>query len=206
MNPQQVFKTLVDATVFNCQASMFLQAISGHVPDNDPDRLIKNLKHIQKEAQEGIEALEDLKAKIDAGTVTDADYTIAATKTRDAYADVRVLLDGSQQMHNFPLAEDYAAVLSSLITRFDKPEVNVLFDEAHHAKLTQEKYNKLHVETRIHFDTTTGMYVNIVVNGSQAADPSEYPAGKWLKSYKYQEPRLDEACCYDIARKVTPAA
>ena len=37
------------------------------------------------------------------------------------------------------------------------------------------------------------MYVNIVVDGSKATDPTEYPTGKWMKSYKYQEPNLIDA-------------
>lgn len=176
MNPVKIFKQLVHNTVFNSGASAFLQAIAGHQPENHPVTLKKNLQHIQKEAQEGIDFL-------NIAIVEGRDLTQEETKkVRDAYADVRVLLDGAQQMSNFPFEADYKAVLESLITRFDPT-----MEDALH---TQVKYEKLSVKTRIHEDIETGMFVNIVVDGSQASDPSEYPTGKWMKSYKYQEPVL----------------
>ena len=180
MNPVTFFKRLVSATVFNTEASKFLQGISGHKPDNDAVKLIKNLKHIQKEAQEGIDAIE---AAIKAGqTELTQEQTQAV---RDAYADVRVLLDGAAQMANFPWLRDYKAVLQSLITRFDS--------EGADAVKTQIKYEKIGVETRIHEDPETGMKVNIVVDGSKSADPSEYPEGKWLKSHQYEQPTFDDS-------------
>ena len=179
MNPVNFFKQLVANTLFNSGASAFLQAIAGHKPENHPVTLKKNLQHIQKEAQEGIDFL-DLAIK------ENRDLTQEETKkVRDAYADVRVLLDGAKQMANFPFEEDYKAVLESLITRFDPT-----MDDA---VKTQQKYEAINVVTRIHHDTDTGMYVNIVVDGSKATDPTEYPSGKWMKSYKYQEPNLIDA-------------
>ncbi len=174
MNPITVFKKLVSNTLFNTGASAFLQSIAGHKPDNDATRLLKNLRHIQKEAQEGIDFLEKA---IDENRPLSQDET---KKVRDAYADVRVLLDGAAQMATFPWEQDYRAVLESLITRFDASGAE--------AVKTQLKYEQLNVETRIHEDTETGMFVNIVVDGSKSEDPSEYPAGKWLKSYKFSEP------------------
>lgn len=174
MNPIKFFKQLVTNTVFNSGASAFLQSIAGHKPDNDATRLKKNLQHIQKEAQEGIDFLE---VAIKEGRALSQEET---KKVRDAYADVRVLLDGAYQMATFPWEEDYKAVLASLITRFDASGAE--------AVKTQMKYQNLNVETRIHEDTETGMFVNIVVDGSKAEDPSEYPTGKWLKSYKFSEP------------------
>lgn len=179
MNPVNFFKQLVANTLFNSGASAFLQAIAGHKPENHPVTLKKNLQHIQKEAQEGIDFL-------DLAINENRDLTQEETKkVRDAYADVRVLLDGAKQMSNFPFDVDYKAVLESLITRFDPTMADAL--------QTQAKYEKLNVQTRIHPDTETGMFVNIVVDGSKAADPSEYPNGKWMKSYKYQEPQLIDA-------------
>lgn len=179
MNPVKFFKQLVRATVFNSGASAFLQAIAGHRPENNPVTLKKNLEHIQKEAQEGIDFLA---LAINEGR----DLTQEETKkVRDAYADVRVLIDGAKQMANFPFEEDYKAVLESLITRFDPTMED--------AVKTQQKYEAINVVTRIHHDTDTGMYVNIVVDGSKATDPTEYPTGKWMKSYKYQEPNLIDA-------------
>lgn len=174
MNPINAFKALVANTIFNTGASAFLQAISGHVIDNDATRLKKNLQHIQKEAQEGIDVLD---LAINENRVLTQDET---KKVRDAYADVRVLIDGASQMATFPWEDDYKAVLESLITRFDS--------SIEDATLTQEKYAALNVITRIHNDGETGMWVNIVDDGSAAEDPSEYPTGKWLKSYKYSEP------------------
>lgn len=183
MNPVKFFKQLVTNTVFNSGASAFLQAISGHVKDNDSTRLYKNLKHVQKEAQEGIDVL---KVSIREGRALTQEET---KKVRDAYADVRVLIDGAAQMATFPFEADYKAVLESLITRFDSTQED--------AEKTQRKYVALDVFTRIHQDTETGMYVNIV-DGLHPANTSqelveEYPVGKWLKSYKYQEPVLVDA-------------
>lgn len=179
MNPVTFFKQLVANTLFNSGASAFLQAIAGHKPENHPVTLKKNLQHIQKEAQEGIDFL-DLAIK------ENRDLTQEETKkVRDAYADVRVLLDGAKQMSSFPFEEDYQAVLESLITRFDSS-----FDDA---VKTQDKYDALNVDTVIHHDDETGMWVNIVEDGSRATDPTEYPTGKWMKSYKYQEPNLIDA-------------
>lgn len=175
MNPVKIFHQLVRNTLFNSGASAFLQAISGHVPDSDATRLLKNLKHIQKEAGEGIAVLEEA---IKAGVVgLTAEQT---NQVRDAYADVRVLLDGATQMANFPWEEDYKRVLTSLITRFDPTMED--------AVKTQDKYALLDVVTRIHNDSETGMFVNIVEDGTKSVDPTEYPTGKWLKSYKFQEP------------------
>lgn len=183
MNPVKFFKQLVTNTVFNSGASAFLQAISGHVKDNDSTRLYKNLKHVQKEAQEGIDVL---MTSIREGRALTQEET---KKVRDAYADVRVLIDGAAQMSTFPFEADYKAVLESLITRFDATEAD--------AASTEAKYEKLGVVTRIHHDEETGMYVNIVA-GYISQEPSEelveeYPVGKWLKSYKYQEPVLVDA-------------
>lgn len=183
MNPVKFFKQLVANTVFNSGASAFLQAIAGHRPENNPVTLKKNLQHVQKEAQEGIDFL-------DLAIAEKRDLTQEETKkVRDAYADVRVLIDGAKQMANFPFEEDYKAVLESLITRFDATLVDAIS--------TETKYEKLGVITRIHHDEETGMYVNIVI-GYLDAEPSkevkeEYPVGKWLKSYKYQEPNLIDA-------------
>ena len=183
MNPVKFFKQLVANTVFNSGASAFLQAIAGHRPENHPVTLKKNLQHIQKEAQEGIDFL-------DVAINENRDLTQEETKkVRDAYADVRVLIDGAKQMANFPFEEDYKAVLESLITRFDPTMED--------AVKTQQKYEAINVVTRIHHDAETGMYVNIV-KGYLDAEPSqelkeEYPVGKWLKSYKYQEPQLIDA-------------
>lgn len=190
MNPVKIFKQLVRGTVFNSGASAFLQAIAGHQPENHPVTLKKNLQHIQKEAQEGIDLL-------DIAINEKRNLTQEETKkVRDAYADVRVLLDGAQQMSNFPFETDYKAVLLSLITRFD-----ATFEDA---VKTQDKYNAIDVDTRIRHDDETGMWVNIVEDGSRAADPSEYPTGKWMKSYKYQEPQLVDASI--VALPVTAAA
>ena len=183
MNPIKAFQALVKNTVFNSGASAFLQSIAGHYPANNPVTLKKNLQHIQKEAQEGIDFL-DLAIK------EKRDLTQEETKqVRDAYADVRVLLDGASQMASFPWEEDYKAVLASLITRFD--------GRLDDAVKTKNKYEDLGVATRIHEDTETGMFVNIVSGyvtaGVANDDPSEeltdeYPVGKWLKSYKFQQP------------------
>lgn len=183
MNPVKFFKQLVRATVFNSGASAFLQAIAGHCPENNPVTLKKNLEHIQKEAQEGIDFLA---LAINEGRALTQEET---KKVRDAYADVRVLIDGAKQMANFPFEEDYKAVLESLITRFDSTIEDAIS--------TENKYEKLGVITRIHHDEETGMYVNIVKDYLDA-EPSqelkdEYPVGKWLKSYKYQEPNLIDA-------------
>lgn len=183
MNPVKFFKQLVANTLFNSGASAFLQAIAGHRPENHPVTLKKNLQHIQKEAQEGIDFL-DLAIK-EKRNLTQEE----TKKVRDAYADVRVLLDGAKQMASFPFEEDYKAVLESLITRFDPTMED--------AVKTQLKYVAIHVVTRIHHDVETGMYVNIVKDYVDA-EPSqelkdEYPVGKWLKSYKYQEPQLIDA-------------
>jgi len=99
-------------------------------------------------------------------------------------------------MANFPFEEDYKAVLESLITRFDPTQEDAFSTEA--------KYEKLGVITRIHHDVETGMYVNIV-KGYLDAEPSqelkeEYPVGKWLKSYKYQEPNLADASVVALPR------
>lgn len=183
MNPVNFFKQLVANTLFNSGASVFLQAIAGHKPENNPVTLKKNLQHIQKEAQEGIDVIELAEAE-------SRDLTQEETKkVRDAYADVRVLLDGAKQMADFPFEADYEAVLISLITRFDSTQGDAIS--------TETKYEKLGVITRIHHDTETGMYVNIV-KGYVGPTPSkelqeEYPVGKWLKSYKYQEPQLVDA-------------
>ena len=183
MNPVKFFKQLVANTVFNSGASAFLQAIAGHRPENHPVTIKKNLQHIQKEAQEGIDIL-DIAIK-EVRNLTQEE----TKKVRDAYADVRVLLDGAKQMATFPWEVDYKAVLESLITRFDPTMVD--------AVKTQQKYEAINVVTRIHLDSDTGMYVNIV-KGYLDAEPSqelkeEYPVGKWLKSYKYQEPQLIDA-------------
>ena len=183
MNPVKFFKQLVANTVFNSGASAFLQAIAGHRPENHPVTLKKNLQHIQKEAQEGIDIL-DISIK-EVRNLTQEE----TKKVRDAYADVRVLLDGAKQMATFPWEVDYKAVLESLITRFDPTMED--------AVKTQQKYEAINVVTRIHHDAETGMYVNIV-KGYLDAEPSqelkeEYPVGKWLKSYKYQEPQLIDA-------------
>lgn len=183
MNPVKFFKQLVANTVFNSGASAFLQAIAGHRPENHPVTLKKNLQHIQKESQEGIDIL-DIAIK-EVRNLTQEE----TKKVRDAYADVRVLLDGAKQMATFPFEADYKAVLESLITRFDPTMGD--------AVKTQQKYEAINVATRIHHDTDTGMYVNIV-KGYLDAEPSqelkeEYPVGKWLKSYKYQEPNLADA-------------
>ena len=92
-------------------------------------------------------------------------------------------------MATFPWEVDYKAVLESLITRFDPTMVD--------AVKTQQKYEAINVATRIHRDAETDMYVNIV-KGYLDAEPSqelkeEYPVGKWLKSYKYQEPNQSDA-------------
>ena len=183
MNPVKFFKQLVANTVFNSGASAFLQAIAGHRPENHPVTLKKNLQHIQKESQEGIDIL-DIAIK-EVRNLTQEE----TKKVRDAYADVRVLLDGAKQMATFPWVADYQAVLESLITRFDPTMED--------AVKTQQKYEAINVVTRIHHDAETGMYVNIV-KGYLDAEPSqelkeEYPVGKWLKSYKYQEPQLIDA-------------
>lgn len=183
MNPVKFFKQLVANTVFNSGASAFLQAIAGHRPENHPVTLKKNLQHIQKEAQEGIDIL-DIAIK-EVRNLTQEE----TKKVRDAYADVRVLLDGAKQMATFPWEVDYKAVLESLITRFDPTMEDTV--------KTQQKYEAINVVTRIHHDVETGMYVNIV-KGYLDAEPSqelkeEYPVGKWLKSYKYQEPQLIDA-------------
>jgi hypothetical protein len=183
VNPVKFFKQLVANTVFNSGASAFLQAIAGHRPENHPVTLKKNLQHIQKEAQEGIDIL-DIAIK-EVRNLTQEE----TKKVRDAYADVRVLLDGAKQMATFPWEVDYKAVLESLITRFDPTMED--------AVKTQQKYEAINVVTRIHHDVETGMYVNIV-KGYLDAEPSqelkeEYPVGKWLKSYKYQEPQLIDA-------------
>lgn len=183
MNPVKFFKQLVANTLFNSGASAFLQAIAGHRPENHPVTLKKNLQHIQKEAQEGIDFL-DLAIK-EKRNLTQEE----TKKVRDAYADVRVLLDGAKQMASFPFEEDYKAVLESLITRFDPT-----MDDA---VKTQQKYEAINVVTHIRHDEETGMYVNIVKDYLDA-EPSqelkdEYPVGKWLKSYKYQEPQLIDA-------------
>ena len=183
MNPVKFFKQIVAITVFNSGASAFLQAIAGHRPENHPVTLKKNLQHIQKEAQEGIDIL-DIAIK-EVRNLTQEE----TKKVRDAYADVRVLLDGAKQMATFPWEADYQAVLESLITRFDPTMED--------AVKTQQKYEAINVVTRIHHDVETGMYVNIV-KGYLDAEPSqelkeEYPVGKWLKSYKYQEPQLIDA-------------
>ena len=183
MNPVKFFKQLVANTVFNSAASAFLQSIAGHRPENHPVTLKKNLQHIQKEAQEGIDFL-DLAIK-EKRNLTQEE----TKKVRDAYADVRVLLDGAKQMASFPFEEDYKAVLESLITRFDPTMED--------AVKTQQKYEAINVVTHIRHDEETGMYVNIVKDYLDA-EPSqelkdEYPVGKWLKSYKYQEPQLIDA-------------
>lgn len=183
MNPVNFFKQLVANTLFNSGASAFLQAIAGHRPENHPVTLKKNLQHIQKESQEGIDIL-DIAIK-EVRNLTQEE----TKKVRDAYADVRVLLDGAKQMATFPWEVDYKAVLESLITRFDPTMGD--------AVKTQYKYEAINVVTRIHLDSETGMYVNIV-KGYLDAEPSqelkeEYPVGKWLKSYKYQEPQLIDA-------------
>lgn len=190
MNPVKIFKQLVRNTVFNSGASAFLQAISGHRPENNPVTLKKNLEHIQKEAQEGIDFL--ALAINECRNLTQEE----TKKVRDAYADVRVLLDGAQQMATFPFEEDYKAVLASLITRFDSS-----FEDA---VKTQDKYAALNVDTSIHHDVETGMWVNIVADGSRATDPTEYPTGKWMKSYKYLEPNLVDASI--VALPLTTAA
>lgn len=179
MNPIKIFKTLVANTVFNSGASAFLQSIAGHRPNNNATKLLKNFKHIQKEANEGILAIEEA---MDNGQT---ELTQEQTKAvRDAIADVRVLLDGFEQMANFPFDEDYKAVLGSLITRFDPT-----FPDAVN---TQDKYLLINVKTRIHHDDETDMWVNIVEDGSQAEDPSEYPEGKWLKSHNFSQPTFTD--------------
>ena len=180
------FEQLVENTTFDPSASAFLQSIAGHRKTNNAVKLLKNFKHIQKEASEGILAIEE--AEKAGQEVLTQEQTKAV---RDAIADVRVLLDGFAQMVDFDLLGDYKTVLGSLITRFDVSEEDAL--------KTKEKYIALGVETRIHHDEETNRFVTIAVDGSKAEDPTEYPEGKWLKSYKFSEPKFTDASLITIA-------
>lgn len=189
----ELFSKLLNATTFNPDASKFIQSIAGHKPDSDKVKLIRNLKHIQNEAQEGIDLLQKA---ID----EERELTQDETKgVRDAYADVRVLLDGACQMATFPFLNDYVAVLESLITRFDPSGELIGEDELFHARKTSLKYEELGVRTRIHKDEATGMYVNIVedYHTLEAEQNPDYPVGKWLKSYRFSQPTLEDA---DVAK------
>lgn len=149
---------------FTPHGSSILQQYAGYERNNNWADVNKIMRYL---SQEYIEAIVALNAR-------DIDGF------RDAIADIRVLLDAIDAATTIDLEADYAEVINKLNTRFDKTPED--------AKLTQLKYERNGVKTTIAYNEQFGIYTNIVCEDTNGLDNEFYPAGKWLKSYKFQQP------------------
>lgn len=109
-----------------------------------------------------------------------------ATKLRDAYCDLIVFAVGGLFRIGSDANTDMHAVTDSLLTRFDRTMED--------AVKTQEKYNVLAVETEVRTTVVNGTNYFVVVSAKdQIGNNGEhYTAGKFLKSYQYSNPTLQQ--------------
>ena len=111
-------------------------------------------------------------------------------QVRDGIADVMVTVLGLAHRTGIDAAADFKVVTDALMSRFDLSKAN--------QQLTKEKYAGMGVDTvcrEVNYEGTT-YYVTISsvnqtskpINGSKE---EFFPAGKWLKSVKTQQPVFD---------------
>lgn len=109
---------------------------------------------------------------------------------RDALADKRVTLNGFSTVLPISLSGDFLQTVENLFTRFDGTEEN--------AKLTQEKYAKLGVETYVAVTElldqdglSKKFYATKVKDTVVGADGETYPADKFLKSINFKKDNFE---------------
>lgn len=133
-------------------------------------------------ANKGWEAV-DHQMKIITGEWVELNEAVAArdpTALRDGAADLLFTLVGLAHRGGFDLLEDLLEVNRSNYSKFDTS-----YDDA---VLTRIKYDELGLRTRmfIQMDGQSQVYVTRV-DGDQAIGEKQYPDGKWLKSYRFED-------------------
>jgi predicted HAD superfamily Cof-like phosphohydrolase len=139
---------------------------------NNPDwaALERQINLIQSELDEAKDSL----AKRDIETL------------RDDVGDVLFTAYGLGHRAGFPVDEDFGEVCRSNMTKFDSNE-----DDAVGTVL---KYEKIGVEARatpkvvIVDGVTKTFYVTHSTKDQTGTDGRSYPGGKWLKSFRFEEP------------------
>lgn len=150
-----------------------INLVAGHSPNADWDGLKRQADLIQSELNELYENIE--KRNVEA--------------LRDDVCDVLFTAYGFGYRANLPVDQDYAEVCRSNMTKFDVSVAD--------AGLTADKYLKLGVQTyyvitHVGDDPMTRLtyYVTKSAVDQVGTDGKSYPHGKWLKSYRFEEPQF----------------
>lgn len=107
---------------------------------------------------------------------------------RDDVCDVLFTAYGLGFRCGFPTDQDYEEVCRSNMTKFDATVED--------AKISQQKYRAIGVETTIRFvqigsgGEVLEFFVLNSASNQVGHDGKSYPEGKWLKSYKFEEPKF----------------
>lgn len=107
---------------------------------------------------------------------------------RDDVCDVLFTTYGMGFRCGFPTDADYEEVCRSNMTKFDATVED--------AKISQQKYRAIGVETTIRFvqigsgGEVLEFFVLNSASNQVGHDGKSYPEGKWLKSYKFEEPKF----------------
>lgn len=109
---------------------------------------------------------------------------------RDDIGDVLFTAYGMGHRCGYPSDLDLAEVCRSNMTKFDT--------DIDDAKISQQKYLAIGVETTITYKeigsggAVQGYYVLHSARDQTGQDGKSYPGGKWLKSYKFEEPVFED--------------
>ncbi len=149
-----------------------INMIAGKVATADRQLLLEQCRIIQSELTETMEAL----------------VTGDWPEFRDGVSDVEFTSLGLFALSPFKYDQDMTVVCDSNMEKFDLSEADAL--------LTRDKYAKLGIETYYIvsniLDEETGRSKKLYVTRSSSdqtdAKGKDYPADKWLKSYKWKEP------------------
>jgi NTP pyrophosphatase (non-canonical NTP hydrolase) len=153
----------------NFTATAVINAIAGNPTNAGWDAIEKQIKLIKDELKE-----------LDDG-ITARDIH----ELRDGIQDVLFTVYGLAHRAGIDADLDYAEVVRSNMTKFD--------DNDEDATRTRAKYLAIGVETvifKLH-DPSTGRvyYVTKSAKDQTGSDNKGYPKGKWLKSFRFEEPQ-----------------
>lgn len=121
---------------------------------------------------------------------------------RDGIQDLLFTVYGLAWRAGFDADVDFAEVVRSNLTKFDANEEDAL--------RTQEKYQAIGVKTycqKVTAENGRVFYVTKSAVDQIGQDGKSYPAGKYLKSIHFEEPRYDplDPAVDDKLRSVNPA-
>lgn len=123
---------------------------------------------------------------------------------RDDIGDVLFTTYGMGHRAGFPVDLDYAEVCRSNMSKFDRSEEDALKTKAKYDALGVETVYKLRIVEMEHempgnspsFFQDEVFYVTYSAKDQNGNDPGDvpagkfkYPAGKWLKSFRFEEPK-----------------